>query len=408
MISAMSNNISDHIKILSERISTEIDRISENNLNVKHSDSLLYIGNWQDAIPRSIWTDPDLDASDVRSWGVIRTQLQSNSISILSLNQLLHSSLDYSKATISKSIFILRLTRWISLCSRLRSNTGQFKGNIYAIHDSPVSINDASFLDGDYIGFIRRCTYHSNRAISSLSIKIINSPELMESNKSSQQDPSLQISNAFTRAGCLREKQNNTQKNHQVHLLNLVGIYTTTSCSSSIFNNKTTTTQPTVGNLTHARTRETSGAKQTCSDLDLLYPREISDEECEAAGKLLKDVPSDLRQKFLDELGGQIVGRRNTNNPVGNPIGWLSWLCQEFEKKGENRLTSRCVQYEKMRKQRAQSEKAMETAKLKADGKMNVSERKEKKRNTVSGKKMAKKLKESLGCLNGKRGFEAT
>lgn len=69
-------NISDNIKILSGRIETEVNRLSNDTQNDENqTDSLIYIGNWQDAIPRSIWVDPSLSAVDVRSWGIIRTRL---------------------------------------------------------------------------------------------------------------------------------------------------------------------------------------------------------------------------------------------------------------------------------------------------------------------------------------------
>ena len=64
-------NISDTIRILSGRIEKEINRLSFDALNdKKQTDSLVFIGNWQDAIPRSIWVDALLSAIDVRCWGV--------------------------------------------------------------------------------------------------------------------------------------------------------------------------------------------------------------------------------------------------------------------------------------------------------------------------------------------------
>ena len=63
-------NISNDIKILSDRIGTEVNRFSKDTLDDKNqTDSLVYIGNWQDAIPRSIWVDVSLSAMDVKSWG---------------------------------------------------------------------------------------------------------------------------------------------------------------------------------------------------------------------------------------------------------------------------------------------------------------------------------------------------
>jgi len=169
----MENEISDNIKILSNRIASELERLSsEPRGDTSSVDSLVYIGNWQDAIPRSIWVDKELDAREVRSWGIIRTQAIHSSAVMLSLNRLLTETLDYSNATVSRIIYVLRLTRWISLCSQLRTQKGQFKGNIYAIHDAPVSISDSIYLDKDYLTFVQQQISHKNKKISKLAESI--------------------------------------------------------------------------------------------------------------------------------------------------------------------------------------------------------------------------------------------
>jgi hypothetical protein len=97
-----SPTLSEAIIHLSSHISTEIDRLNTGCMPLKKTDSLIFIGQWQEAIPRSIWIDPLLDAIDIRCWGLIRTQAVSGSAVILSLNQLLENQLHYSRATISK------------------------------------------------------------------------------------------------------------------------------------------------------------------------------------------------------------------------------------------------------------------------------------------------------------------
>jgi len=161
--------ISEAIIHLSSHISTEIDRLHTGQTPLKKTDSLVFIGQWQDAIPRSIWVDPLLDAVDIRCWGLIRTQAVSGSAVILSLNQLLENQLHYSRATISKVIYVLRMTRWITLCSGLRSpKTGQFQGNVYAVHDTPCDINEAIYLDEDYLAFVKQQMFHKDGRISGI------------------------------------------------------------------------------------------------------------------------------------------------------------------------------------------------------------------------------------------------
>ncbi|SMG63346.1 conserved hypothetical protein, partial [methanotrophic bacterial endosymbiont of Bathymodiolus sp.] len=80
--------------------------------------------------------------------------------------------LDYSNATVSKIIYVLRLTRWISLCSQLRAQSGKFKGNIYAIHDTPLFIADSIYLDKEYLTFVQQQISHKNKKISKLAESI--------------------------------------------------------------------------------------------------------------------------------------------------------------------------------------------------------------------------------------------
>lgn len=161
--------LTEAISQLSLHISAEIDRLNTGQTPLKKTDSLVTIGHWQDAIPRSIWVDPLLDAIDIRCWGLIRTQAVSGSAVILSLNQLLENQLHYSRATISKVIYVLRMTRWVTLCSGLRSpKTGQFQGNVYAVHDTPCDINEALYLDEDYLAFVKQQMYHKDGRISGI------------------------------------------------------------------------------------------------------------------------------------------------------------------------------------------------------------------------------------------------
>ncbi len=71
-----------------------------------------------------------------------------------------------SRETIAKALTVLRLTRWLSLGRRLRNDlNGQVQGNVYILHDEPVSPAEALELDSDYMQLLSQSTDHSNRAI---------------------------------------------------------------------------------------------------------------------------------------------------------------------------------------------------------------------------------------------------
>jgi hypothetical protein len=387
----MENEISDNIKILSNRISSELERLSsEPRGDTRSVDSLVYIGNWQDAIPRSIWVDKELDSREVRSWGIIRTQAIHSSAVMLSLNRLLTETLDYSNATVSRIIYVLRLTRWISLCSQLRTQEGQFKGNIYAIHDAPVSISDSIYLDKDYLTFVQQQISHKNKKISKLAESIwqglensvkndsnllqANSFELISNSirvlsvgqsERSELNSHVQKLNAVNKNTVTVVKQplNNLIKNPNVvvdnHVQNL-NVATTCSSSSSsssssskdIFNKKTTTTNS-------EGIYENAVEKKHC---ELIYPQEFNKNEIKLAQMYLKNIGAKLRQSFLDETAAQIINRKKTHNVIRNPVGYLSWLCNEYGK-GNIYLTSLYLKHQELRDREEVTECAVEKKK---------------------------------------------
>lgn len=395
------STISDHIRMLSSRIAQEITRLSEDaNNGISHrTDSLIYVGNWQDAIPRSIWLDQSLSATDVRCWGVIRTQAVQGSSVLLSLNRLLADTLGYSNATISRVIYVLRLTRWISLCSQLRSESGQFQGHIYAIHDQPLNLSDAIYLDENYIDFVKKQMAHSNKQINELAktawqsigdfvhaneaplpqntnsgvFGFLNTMSLPADNTASRfqklntddhvyflnmaENSHVQFLNAVENDPIQKlnvveknsENEENQSLNIHVQKLNAANV------CSSLYNKTTTTT--TTGKETENFENQVEVKKHPESD-GLIFPSDFNANEVELAGMYLNRVETELWQAFLDETAGQIIQRRKTSNPIRNPIGFLSWLCNEHAQ-GNTYLTSAHLKHRERREQQQAVEKSV-------------------------------------------------
>ncbi len=388
--------ISDTVKLLSDRIQTEINRLSGDAANRdEQTDSLVFIGNWQDAIPRSIWVDGLLSAIDVRSWGIIRTQAVNGSAVILSLNNLLKDTLGYSNATVSRVIFILRLTRWISLCSKLRTETGKFRGNIYAIHDHPVSLEDAIYLDSHYIEFVKKQTSHSNNAIRTLAQSVWQAIRVSIHQENSFQGASLTNSvNGALNQLAYQSDQENSRNNQAVHIFNLnqdrnshvqklnvdakyqvqflnvaelkiesdknqqhniqvqnlnVDPICSSRCSSSSLikkeNNTSTTNSVGISKIEEQRVKE-----------NLIYPQEFNANENKLADMYLQKIDLDLQQTYLDETAAIIKQRSKTNNPIRNPIGYLAWLCNE-QNQGNTYLTSAYIKHQEQRERKEMRDK---------------------------------------------------
>lgn len=141
------------------QISRYIDKARYDLLSNNSDDSgaLLFMGEIQDPIPRTLIIDPTLNATDIRIWMLLRICIASPTLpGKLPSQKDLSESISSSKMTIWSSMQILRLNRWITLCDKVRDALGQNRGNIYAIHTEPMSISDTLTLDNSYIDFIEQ------------------------------------------------------------------------------------------------------------------------------------------------------------------------------------------------------------------------------------------------------------
>jgi hypothetical protein len=56
---------------------------------------------------------------------------------------------------VARALTLLRLTRWLSLVRRRRDpKTGRIQGNLYVLHDEPLTPFEAMQLDPDYLGLV--------------------------------------------------------------------------------------------------------------------------------------------------------------------------------------------------------------------------------------------------------------
>jgi len=445
-------NISQNIKVLSDRIESEVNRLSNDHQQDKYqTDSLVYIGNWQDAIPRSIWTDLSLSDIDVRSWGIIRTQAIQGSAVMLSLNNLLKETRGYSNATVSRILYVLRLTRWISLCSTLRSDSGTFRGNIYAIHDAPVSIDDAIYLDANYLEFLKKQTTHGNKTIKTLAQSIwsivshaietedlyIKTPfsekteqldrlvkdEILPGvqNKSKNnhiyflntvENHQVQKLNVDTKHqvqilnmdGEKKEVEENQQHKDHVQKLNVVRSSSSSSSSSSTLKKRATTTNS-VGISLEEKNKKNELQK------NLIYPKEFNANEIILAKRFLVLVEMDTQQDYLDELAYMIKIRKNTSNRIQNNIAMLGHLCKTHAE-GSLCLTSGYLTHQEQRKRKNTREeklrgqqKAMTVAALQGGDMKNIGYNKEKlaepKKNKIQKQQKTKSTVQRWEGMNG-------
>jgi hypothetical protein len=300
------------------------------------------------------------------------------------------------------------MTRWLSLCSKIRDEGGRFRGHVYAVNAEPLSFGDAIRLDPDYLEFLEEQTHikrpkvrkiatailaliseqiennrditeeqsllsrfsseeHGNQSLAEIENHLGTHLDRAEDQGNDHQDNNFTLDvhqgndhqgNNFTPVDhqgnvyqgnifTLAANEENQSLSHQGKKVSLVPIC---SRSSSSRNKKTTTTS------TYPRARENDDGEAAGQIDQLVYHDGLTPSERKLAAMYLERIDPDLRQDFLDELGGQIDAKKNGAKPIKNPIGYLSWMIERF-KAGSIPLTSCGIRYRTNRERQRHAER---------------------------------------------------
>ena len=137
------------------------------------SDGFLYSGNRHESVPRALFLDRRLTPLERNAWQVFRLQLQSDGVTAFPTYDQLRPYLasmpcaaQASHETVARALTLLRLTRWLSLVRRRRDpKTGCILGNLYVLHDEPLTPFEAMQLDPDYLGLVSQALTHAAKAV---------------------------------------------------------------------------------------------------------------------------------------------------------------------------------------------------------------------------------------------------
>lgn len=387
-VSPQTQALSLYIQNAVQRLRSNPSQATDRNDDDQQS-SLIFFGNWQDPYPRLLVTDPILEPVDKVVWQIIRTHITTpGAVTAFPSYSAIRSGANVkSNHTVSRAITILRATRWLSLCERVRDTQGRFLGNIYALHDEPVTLGDAMYLDSDYIEFLRNSQAHKHLRVSRVTQSVLATiQDIIDAGKDATGErvqswtyerriglltrerkdtsalqlaahsPFYALSDAHIAAlgeqppepdTALPKSQpgdetaypqvqkthmDNNGENNRVQNMHLdANIATppmqnthTVVCSSNNINTTTTNKQP-----SHACAR---------SPEPLHFPPRISVNERNLAMMYLNSIDDSLRQDVLDEWHGRLNTANKRGNPIDNPIGYLAVLCQRA-KTGEFQLT---------------------------------------------------------------------
>ncbi len=315
-------------------------------------DNLLFLGHWHQAFPTAVVCDPILEPVDKVVWMVIMLHArETGGRAAFPRYELIAELANIaSTSTIARAIAILRLTRWLSLCARVRASTGQFQGNVYALHDDPLPLADALYLDEGYMAFVRQSQQHSHARVRRVATAVLatlaraveqgedplapmpgieqrarqalspaDSPERTHGTPRSLTDLTaglVHLQDEPLSQGGAASDFNQHQNSKAVDAEKLLG-----SCSSS---NTTTTTTTTTENP--AKTKPPLPANPRPDAL--IFPLRLTDNQRTLAVQYLTQVPIDLHQPLLDELAGRVQAETQGARPLYDEIRFFYALCR--------------------------------------------------------------------------------
>jgi len=387
--------VSPQTQALSLYIQNAVQRLrsssshATNRREDEQQSSLIFFGNWQDPYPRLLVTDPILEPVDKIVWQIIRTHITTpGAVTAFPSYSAIRSGANVkSNHTVSRAIIILRATRWLSLCERVRDTQGRFLGNIYALHDEPVTLGDAMYLDSDYIEFLRSQD-HKHLRVSRVAHSVLATiQDMIDAGKDAtgervqthayerrmgllahkrKNPPALQLSahNHFyalsdPQIAVLNEQHadpgaslpssqlddegeylhvqkthmDKNAKNHRVQNLHLDA-----NIATPPRQNTHTVVHSSSNNINTTTTYKHDSLKNSKPSESLHFPPRISTNERNLAVMYLNSIDESQRQDVLDEWHGRLNTASKRGSPIDNPIGYLAVLCQRA-KTGDFHLT---------------------------------------------------------------------
>lgn len=312
-------------------------------------DTMLFMGNWHQAIPSLVIEDPILEPVDKLVWMVIMLHARETGgrTAFPSYDSISAKANVASTSTIARAIAILRLTRWLTLCARVRGKSGQFKGNVYVLHDEPLPFVDALHLDADYMQFIHQSTTHTHARVNAVAKGVLASlDESLLVNETMLESTSV-LDQRARLASCSTDKKARTKtepyfafsaevvnqlsnkpaekhsKASQHQNSKAVNSNKNSSSCSSYFKNTTTTTT-TQNNINKVQDL------QQCVEL-LIYPKKLSDNQRALADRYLAMIEPSERQFVLDELQGRLESENKGMQPVYDELRFLHSLCKAVQ-----------------------------------------------------------------------------
>ncbi|MDE0251026.1 MAG: STY4528 family pathogenicity island replication protein [Gammaproteobacteria bacterium] len=300
-------------------------------------DTMLFLGNRHQSFPALVVRDPVLEPVDKLVWMVIMLTVSrpANATAFPGYDAIGRMANISSRSTVARAIAILRATRWLTLCARVRNTAGQFRGNVYALHDEPLPLADALHLDSGYMAFLDNLQGHGHARVRAVAKGVLDSmDEDIQAGREvaacehplERRAKTLAMTEeqggprrffAFTENTVrqLWDRSASTDPRDICHDQN-----SNLDLSSSSYIYKTTTTTGDGTELKSVLTAEDGSP--------LVYPRRLAPNQREVAARYLRRIAAAHRQPVLDELEGRCRAEHKGMAPLYDELSFLHALCR--------------------------------------------------------------------------------
>ena len=309
-------------------------------------DAFLFSGNRHESVPRRLFVDRRLTPLERNAWQVFRLMLNDDGVTTFPTYEQLRPWLasmpcagQASHETVARALTLLRLTRWLSLVRRRRDpKTGRILGNLYVLHDEPLTPFEAMQLDPDYLQLVSQALGHSAKAVQIVGLHTL---------KEIGEDPMLAGRTLPSRLQVLAERLASQGVGAHESYPQEDATHESEEGAASLLRNPDDPTSESearskpapdasLRNPKQARTvrssrmnevRTTAHAQAQARALgDLQWPKrfaELKAEQQTGARVALQQVDAALRQAVLDEWAA-----RCSSHGIRNPAGYLFGIIQ--------------------------------------------------------------------------------
>ena len=302
-------------------------------------DAFLFSGNRHETVPRRLFLDRRLTPLERNAWQVFRLMLNDDGVTAFPTYEQLRPWLasmpcagQASHETVARALTLLRLTRWLSLVRRRRdAKTGRILGNLYVLHDEPLTPFEAMQLDPDYLQLVSQALGHSAKAVQIVGLHTL---------KEIGEDPMLAGRTLPSRLQVLAERLASQGVGaHESYPQEDATHESEEGATSLLRNPDDPTSESEAGskpapdaslrNPKQARTVRSSRINEVRTTAqaralgDLQWPKrfaELKAEQQAGAKMALQQVDAALRQAVLDEWAAR-CGKHGIRNPAGYLFG---------------------------------------------------------------------------------------